>query len=363
MSKPIGTFDIPEKPLNGQPEEKKFNIQKGKLQDPQRAVIYGPEGIGKSTLSSMFPKPLFLDWEGSTSDLDVDRITVDDYEEGKKILNDLRQNPLGYKTLIIDTIDWVEVRMAQYISEENKVDSLAEIGYNRGYEMLADEMFRFVTFLRHFTEDQKMNVVLCSHAAINPMELPDQQGSYNFYTLDLHKKVLPTVKEWATMILFINWQMKLVNKDADTKGKDPKKKGVGGEHRIIFTEHRAAFDAKNRKGLPPQIEWKTLNTFPLAALFDAKAEKITAFNQEESIEEKTEEAPVEKTLLEKVKDAEAFLKENKVQHFIKGEPSVQRWNITDKRILEDMNEADLIKWLGHLENVARKAGLFEEEPA
>lgn len=46
-----------------------MNITKGKIKSAQKVVIYGPEGIGKSTFASQFPNPLFIDTEGSTKTL------------------------------------------------------------------------------------------------------------------------------------------------------------------------------------------------------------------------------------------------------------------------------------------------------
>ena len=48
-------------------------ITKGKVETAKKVVIYGPEGIGKSTLASRFPDPVFIDTEGSTKELDVSR--------------------------------------------------------------------------------------------------------------------------------------------------------------------------------------------------------------------------------------------------------------------------------------------------
>ena len=50
-----------------------IKISNGIVKAKQKVVVYGPEGIGKSTFASKFPKPLFIDTEGSTKKLDVDR--------------------------------------------------------------------------------------------------------------------------------------------------------------------------------------------------------------------------------------------------------------------------------------------------
>ena len=50
-----------------------MEIIRGKLPGAKKVVVYGPEGIGKSTFASRFPDPLFIDTEGSTKDMDVAR--------------------------------------------------------------------------------------------------------------------------------------------------------------------------------------------------------------------------------------------------------------------------------------------------
>ena len=52
----------------------KFQITRGLIVKPQKVVVYGPEGIGKTTFAADFPDPLFIDTEGSTNVYDVARL-------------------------------------------------------------------------------------------------------------------------------------------------------------------------------------------------------------------------------------------------------------------------------------------------
>ena len=51
-----------------------MQITRGKRARAQKVVIYGPEGIGKSSFASQFPDPVFIDTEGSTDNMDVARL-------------------------------------------------------------------------------------------------------------------------------------------------------------------------------------------------------------------------------------------------------------------------------------------------
>ena len=87
----------------------KLNIVSGKISRAVKTVIYGTEGVGKSTLASKFPEPLFLDVEGGTSQLDIRRVEVNGtWDELLSIVTEVFRNPDICRTLIIDTADAAE---------------------------------------------------------------------------------------------------------------------------------------------------------------------------------------------------------------------------------------------------------------
>ena len=49
-----------------------MNIVSGKQPKARKVLLYGPEGIGKTSLARQFPRPLFLDTERGTGEYDVD---------------------------------------------------------------------------------------------------------------------------------------------------------------------------------------------------------------------------------------------------------------------------------------------------
>ena len=51
-----------------------LNITSGKIDRALKVVVYGSEGIGKTTFAAAFPEPLFIDTEGGTAHMDVRRI-------------------------------------------------------------------------------------------------------------------------------------------------------------------------------------------------------------------------------------------------------------------------------------------------
>ena len=87
-----------------------MKITSGKVIRPQKVVIYGSEGIGKTSMAARFPNPLFIDTEGGTAQLDVRRIEKpSSFAELISVVKEVAANPTLCKTLILDTADWAEL--------------------------------------------------------------------------------------------------------------------------------------------------------------------------------------------------------------------------------------------------------------
>ncbi|MGT2934246.1 ATP-binding protein [Streptococcus catagoni] len=228
-----------------------MQITRGKRARAQRVVIYGPEGIGKSSFAAQFPEPLFIDTEGSTDNMDVARMEdkPTSYTMLKNQIAFIKANPTCCKTLIIDTIDWAESLIVEDVCAQHGKKGIEDFGYGNGYTYVREEMGRFLNLLQDLIE-VGINIVLTAHAQMRKFEQPDEMGAYDRYELKLGKKTssqtAPLVKEWADMVLFANY--KTVVMTSDTK----KKKATGGQ-RVIYTQHHPAWDAKNRHGLPPEL--------------------------------------------------------------------------------------------------------------
>lgn len=227
-----------------------MQITRGRKARAQKVVIYGPEGIGKSSFASQFPDPVFIDTEGSTDNMDVAR--MDKPTSWTMLKNEIafiKANPDACKTLVIDTIDWAEQLAVSYVCSQHQKNGIEDFGWGKGYTYVQEEIGRLLNSLSELV-DIGINVVLTAHAQIKKFEQPDEMGAYDRYELKLGQKTssktAPLVKEWADMVLFANYKTFIMTTD------DGKKKAQGGE-RVIYTNHRPAWDAKNRHGLPDQL--------------------------------------------------------------------------------------------------------------
>lgn len=223
-----------------------MNITRGKIQSAQKVVIYGPEGIGKSTFAAQFPEPLFIDTEGSTKNLDIARMDKPTSWTMLKNQVEYVKNNNVCKTLVIDTIDWAEQLCVDDICALHSKKGIEDFGWGNGYVYEKEEIGRFLNSLEELVE-KGVNVVLTAHAQLRKFSQPDEFGEYDRWELKLGKKtssqISPLVKEWADMVLFANY--KTVAVATDDKGK--KFKAQGGT-RIMYTQHHPCWDAKNRHG-------------------------------------------------------------------------------------------------------------------
>lgn len=229
-----------------------MEIIKGKIAGAKKVVIYGPEGIGKSTFASRFPDPVFIDTEGSTKDMDVSRFPkATSWTMLKEQLGYVKADPGVCRTLVIDTVDWAEQLCVEFILNKYQKSGIEEFGYGNGYVYVKEEFGRFLNFLQDIV-DAGVNVVLTAHAQMRKFEQPDEMGAYDRYELKLGKKTSsqtsPLVKEWSDMLLFANYKTYSVAVDKDGK----KHKAQGGT-RTMYTAHHPCWDAKNRYDLPEEV--------------------------------------------------------------------------------------------------------------
>jgi hypothetical protein len=228
-------------------------ISSGKKGRAQKIVIYAPEGFGKSTLASQFPSPLYFDVEGSTAQLDVDRIERADLPDLRAVETALSEvakaRPCG--TLIVDTVDWLEsMALDAIVADANspKIKGVEDFGYGKGYTLLKERVTILLSRLDAVVA-AGITVVLLAHSKVTKFEPPDGEGAYDRYELKLTKHVAPLVKEWADALLFGNWKTQIREKNSG------KLQGVGGRERLMHCTRAAAWDAKNRHGLAEVEKW------------------------------------------------------------------------------------------------------------
>jgi len=229
-------------------------ISTGKDPKPRRQMIYGPHGIGKSTFAAKAPDAIFIQTEDGLGDIDCAKFPL------AKTLKDVQDSIRAlfvqdheYKTVVIDSLDWLErLVWADICSSEGKSD-IAEIGYGKGYAMALGHWTKILYSLAMLRDEKGMATVLLAHTKIEKFEDPAGE-SYDRYSPRLHKLVSGVVQEWCDEVLFATYRV-FTKKSGE--GFRERTVGIGTGERVLYTTDRPAHIAKNRLGLPDEVpvEW------------------------------------------------------------------------------------------------------------
>lgn len=243
------------------------NVTRGKQERPVRAIVYGVEGVGKSTFAANAPSPIFLCAEDGTAHLDVARFpTPRSWPEVLEAVGVLTHEEHSFKTLVIDSLDWLEPLCWAYVCQTAGKANIEEFGYGKGYVLALDQWRTLLARLDLLVKTRKMNVVMVAHAAIKRVDDP-QTGPFDRYRMKLHDKSADLLREWVDAVLFARHE---VSTSVDKSGKT---RGRSSGARLVHTQWTAAFDAKNRYGLPDRLplSWDIFAEHVAAQVVDVAA--------------------------------------------------------------------------------------------
>lgn len=222
-------------------------IRRGPRQVPDRVLLMGVEGIGKSTWGASAPDPIFIATEEGTHHLDVASFPLaTSFRDVLDALDTLATQPHDFKTVVVDTVDGLEPLIHKATCARNGWGSIDEPEFQRGYEATISEWRLFLTALER-VQARGMEVILLAHVAIRNHKNPTGPD-YDRYEAKIHKKAAPLLREWVFSALFATH----VEYAEKVKG-GAKHKGMGGDRRVLKTTHAAAWDGKNRWGLPEEL--------------------------------------------------------------------------------------------------------------
>lgn len=231
-----------------------LSINKGIQQSAVKVVVYGVEGIGKTTFASHFPSPLFLDLDRGSRRMDVDRIDgISDWPSLMGVIDQIQRDPsLPYSTVVIDTADMAAKLASAYICKANgNKKSIEAFDYGKGYVILAEEFAKLLVNAEVLV-NRGFNVVFLAHAMQRTVTRPDDTGSYDHWEMKLpgskNNSLGALLKEWADLLLFADYKVII------RQGKDGKGKAAGGQRRMRAT-HTPFADAKNRFGLADILDF------------------------------------------------------------------------------------------------------------
>lgn len=233
--------------------EKSFlsRITQGRKVRPRRTMLYGVQGVGKSTWASMAPQPIFLPTEDGLNDIDCESFPVfTRYEDVIATLKELASAPHNYGTAVVDSLDWLEQLIWDYTCREGQQKSIEAFGYGKGYTEALGHWREFLRLLDVLRLTRDMGIILLAHAKIERFEAPETQ-SYDRNVPRLHKTASGLVQEWCDEVFFATY--KVFTKVEKGKFNKEVTKAVGSGERIVRTAERPFAMAKNRLGFPDEI--------------------------------------------------------------------------------------------------------------
>jgi hypothetical protein len=231
------------------------NLRRGKQMVPPRMVIYGGHGIGKSTLASQFPSPIFISTEDGLDSLDVTSFNkaghITDVVENIKALI---KEEHDFKTVVVDSVDWlIEPLIVSNVEASHDAKDLA---YGKGQMLVAEEFREILQGLDVLRLKRGMNVVLIAHAAVVKFEDPRTEP-YDRYQPKLPNRCNALLQEWADVIAFAAF--KVIIRKSDSGFNKEKTRGVTTGERLLHFVENPAYAAKNRYGCPDEIEMTISN--------------------------------------------------------------------------------------------------------
>ncbi len=228
-----------------------MKIRSGIQPRPRRVLLYGIHGIGKGVWASDAPKPIFINLEDGLGDIDCDKTDpISSFREVSESLEWLATNDHPYRSVVIDTIDWLDKLIQKDVCNSMGVSVLADIDWGKGNAKCVPYWEWHVKQLDRLWKEKKMMIILLAHAKIEKFSPPDND-SYDRYSPAIHRVANSMLQEWCDEVFFTNY--KIYTKQTDEGFNRIRTQAVGGKERLVYTSESAASFAKNRLNLPSEI--------------------------------------------------------------------------------------------------------------
>ena len=229
----------------------KNKIVKGLQEKPMCVLAYGPKGLGKTSLAAQFPKPLLIDIEGGAKYINIDKYPCKTFADVIEALTDAIKDT-EYKTIAIDSLDWLESLIFTAIKEKYKTDSIEKAagGYGKAYKEVLDLNVQIKNLLEKIIDSGK-HVFLIAHPRVVNFNNPLTESAYDKYELKLYDSKNTSVKDFWTEYVDA---MFFINADTFTTGEGKEARADSGDL-YLYTKNSPAYDAKRRVKMPDKIKF------------------------------------------------------------------------------------------------------------
>ena len=224
---------------------------------PPRILIHGVAGVGKTTFAAEASKPVFVQTEDGLGTIPAASFPLArTFEEVLESLASLYTEDHDFKTVVINSVDWLEPLVWGKACRDNGWGSIEDAGYGKGYVAALTLWRQYIDGLNALRDDRGMTVVQIAHTDIKRFDSPEHDP-YDRYVIKLHTRAAALMQEHSDIVLFANYRISTVKADVGFNKKVNRAMGSG--ERVIHTAERPAFLAKNRYGLPETLplDWQS----------------------------------------------------------------------------------------------------------
>ena len=262
-------------------------VEETRIEEPLRVVLYATNGVGKSTWAADAEKPLFLNIEDglvniNAKAINLHSITIKD-QEGKPVmhkvekmddegkvyeemepktrdstfddlmgtLRDLYRYPHPFKTIVLDSIDWIEQKKIwPKVAKEAGVKDISDIGFQNGYKKALEHWETLMSALNALRKDKGLNIIMLAH---NAKVKVNEAGidPHDINGIKLHKLASALIREWADFVLFAKFDTTTIQVENGFGNKT--NKPIGGKERVLFTKPDPNWEAKSRFEIPEKL--------------------------------------------------------------------------------------------------------------
>jgi hypothetical protein len=220
-----------------------------------RILIHGVAGVGKTTFAAGANKPVFIQTEDGLGTIDAPSFDLArTFEDVMDSLVALYSEAHDFKTVVVDSVDWLEPLVWAKACKDNNWSSIEEPGYGKGYVACLGLWRQYIEGLNALRDAKGMTVIQIAHTDIKRFDSPEHEP-YDRYVIKLHTRAAALLQEHSDAVLFANYRISTVK--ADVGFNKTVSRAVGSGERVIHTCERPAFLAKNRYALPDvlPLEW------------------------------------------------------------------------------------------------------------
>lgn len=235
------------------------SLRRGKQPRPPITLIYGPHGVGKSSLGAEMPAPVFICTEDGLGSIDTTSFPLAaSYADVTGAIGELLEQPHDFGTLVIDSLDWLEPLVWAEACRRHSKPDIEAFGYGKGYSAAVDIWRELIAGLVALRDARSMMVTMTAHAEIKRFESPETEP-YDRYQPKLHRAASAVIVEACDIVAFANFRTIVKKEDAGFN--KTVARGIGTGERLLHLVERPAYVAKNRYSLPDTLplSWSALS--------------------------------------------------------------------------------------------------------